>query len=106
MRAFVFLIVTAFLGACGPSLVWDRPSTSIDEARLDAAECRSLARDQAFRESFFAFPTGPHGFFPSRSGRRPYDPFGDPTFRRELRESELQQFCLRSRGYRLVPAQQ
>lgn len=106
MRAFVLLIVTAFLSACGPPLAWERPSTSASEARVDAAECRRLAQDQAFRESLLAFPTGPHGYFPSRIGRRPYDPFFEPSFRRELRESELRDFCLRSRGYRLVPVQQ
>lgn len=109
----LMLLPGFLLGGCGPSMMWARPNTSYETAQVDAAECGRLARDEAWRESFFYGPGfyGPGMFGPPFFG--PYGPYGwrrDPFYRdayrgypREWRESDLQGFCLRSRGYQLVP---
>lgn len=106
MRKFAFIALMLSLAGCGPAMEWYRPNTSADAARQDAAECRGEARDEAFRESFsygppfYSFP-----YYGARGSRYWRDPLYDPFFAREMREQSLQEFCLRSRGYRLVPVQ-
>jgi hypothetical protein len=103
------LLPGLLLGGCVQSMMWARPNTSYETTQIDAAECGRLARDQAWREGFFYGPPGMFG--PPFFG--PYGPYGwrhDPFYRdayrgypREWRESDLRDFCLRSRGYQLVP---
>lgn len=111
---FVPLIVTLLIGplvACGPPLAWQRPNTSLADAELDSRECATLARDQAFRESVFGPPYGYYGYPYGRYAFGPYPwgyqgsryGFSDSFMWRGQRESELQNFCLRARGYRLMP---
>ncbi|HEX6958928.1 MAG TPA: hypothetical protein VF194_13160 [Ferrovibrio sp.] len=110
MRRLAFIILgLAPLVGCGPAMEWTKPNMSLAELQADRAECASLARDQAFRDSFYSQPF----FVPwSRYGDpwwpRSYygGPFGDPMMYRAQRENELQSFCLRSRGYHLAPVQQ
>lgn len=113
-RSVLILMIVLLVGplaACGPPLAWQRPNTSLADADLDSRECAGLARDQAFRESFFGSPYGYYG--PSYGSyafggaypwgyRRRHD-YGDSFMWRSQRESELQAFCLRARGYRLLP---
>lgn len=114
---FVPLVVSLLVGllsACGPPLAWQRPNTSLADAELDSQECAALARDQAFRDSMFAAPYGYYGYPYGRYafGSSPwgyYGPrhgFSDSFMWRSQRESELQGFCLRARGYRLMPIAQ
>jgi hypothetical protein len=110
MRRIVILAALASLAACGPPLEWTRPNMSLAEARMDYAECQGLARDEAFRESFYGsafagsrfgpgYPWSPYG--------RSYSPFYYDSFMsRAQRENDLQSFCMRARGYRLTPVTQ
>lgn len=97
-------VLSGVLPGCGQAMQWYRPDTTLEAADLDARECRAAARDEAFRESFFYGP--PFYSFPYYGPRGPRhwrDPFYDPFFARDQREQDLQDFCLRSRGYQLVP---
>jgi hypothetical protein len=103
--------LAALLAGCGPPLAWQKPGTSLADADLDSRRCYSLARDQAFRESFFSpypgyawpgygypyYPYGPYGY------RRGYQ---DSFMWRGQRESDLQDFCMRASGYSLQPIPQ
>jgi hypothetical protein len=101
--------IALLLAACGPPMAWQKPGVSMVEAQADSRECNLLARNQAFRESFVAgygypgygypyYPYGPYGY------RRSY--YNDPFMYRGQRESDLQDFCLRARGYSLQPVPQ
>lgn len=106
--SLVMLGSAGLLSACGPPMAWQKPGVTLAEAQADSRDCANLARDQAFRESFFGGPYygGYYGRWPSRLGPYP-SPYGhyrhDPFMYRQQRESELQTFCLRSRGYHLAP---
>lgn len=109
--AILALGAASLLAACGPPMAWQKPGVTVAEAQVDSRECNNLARDQAFRESFFAGPYGYpgqygyYGSWPSRFGPYP-GPYGyrhDSFMWRQQREGDLQNFCLRARGYHLAP---
>lgn len=105
------LAIAGPLAACGPPMAWQKPGVSLAEAQADSRDCAGLARDQAFRESFFGSPYfyGNYGRWPSRFGPYPgaYGYHDHDTFMwRSQRESDLQNFCLRARGYHLAPVAQ
>lgn len=100
------LAVAVALTACAP-MTWQRPDTGAEQARLDAAECRTIALHQArnlawrhdllhrwtpFRRRHGHTFFGPDPFFDS--------PFDSPFYLRH----ELEYDCLRAKGYALVPA--
>jgi len=106
------MLSALLLSGCGPGVEWTRPNTSLAELQQDSAECAGLARDQAFRESFFYGPpgfAGPGYFGPPGQSFRGWGgyPFGyrDDFMWRVQRESDLRDFCLRARGYTLTPVQ-
>lgn len=105
MRRILPMAILTVLVGCGPPMEWTKPNVSMAEMEADTAECASLARDQAFRESytmpFGYYPWSPYGYPGFR--RRFYGGFHDPFMSRMQREHELRSFCLRSRGYRLAP---
>jgi hypothetical protein len=100
-------VLAFLLAGCGPSLEWTRPNTSLAQVQQDSAECTGLARDQAYRESFyygspfFGMPGPFHGGF----GPFPYTGYRDDFMWRSQRESDLRDFCLRARGYALTAVQ-
>lgn len=104
LRILPIAIVLILVG-CGPPMEWTKPNVSMEEARVDTAECAKLARDQAFRESYMTpfayYPWSPYGY--PGYYRRFYGPFDDPFMSRTQREHELRTFCLRARGYSLTP---
>lgn len=114
MRFAPAIALCLLLAGCGPPLVWDRPQTAAADLQLDLRECRGMARQQAFAESWPSFysPYGfyRHGFYDRRGGFVPYapfgGPFGDPFLERDFREASLHEFCMKARGYRLTPAPQ
>ena len=82
------LLLAVLLAGCAP-LVWTRPGTTPEQARLDAGDCQQRAWQEAqFRG--LAYGPGP------RLGRR--DPFLNDPFSDETR---FARFCMEARGYRL-----
>lgn len=76
---------------------WEHPESGRSNLSNDMAECERLADAEAWRTAPL-FPLH-HPF--GRRGSWWHDPFYDHD--RFFREAELRDFCLRSRGYRLVP---
>lgn len=105
MRKPILAILTSAVLASGcQNYTWNKPGVTVALAQQDQLECSRLAAQQAFRD--YAFRNDP---FSSRF----IDRRGDPrttTYRRSLEldrmshEAELQSFCMRARGYELVPA--
>ncbi|WP_341894516.1 hypothetical protein [Ferrovibrio terrae] len=108
LKPIAALTLLGALAACGPPLGWQKPGVTLAEANIDSSECAALARNQAFRESTF----GPSGYYGGYYGPWPYryGPYGyrsyDSFMWRSQRESDLQDFCLRARGYHLAPIPQ
>lgn len=107
----VMLLAALPLAGCGPALEWTRPNTTLAEARQDSAECAGLAREQAYRESFYhgwgyGSPFfGMPGAYAGGFGPFPYRGYHDDFMWRSQRESDLRDFCLRARGYNLTAVQ-
>jgi hypothetical protein len=100
-------LAALLLAGCTP-MHWVKSDVTPERAREDAIACRQDAWREARSRAWPYQTFGPVPFFDSR-GRLAYaspysrygDPFGDPYFE----ESRLQQFCMRAKGYELVPAE-
>jgi hypothetical protein len=92
--------------ACTP-LYWVRPDTGPDQLERDTELCQREAwREASWRASFYR-PFGP-SVVHDLHGRRvlvwPHSPLYDPFGDRFFAESRLAHFCMRAKGYELVPA--
>ena len=98
-------MLALLLSACAGSLHWEHPVTGQQNFAADREECRRLADDEAWRYYQPLSLFGPFTPLYDRHGHRRlwwrWDPFYDND--RFFRAAELRDFCLRSRGYRLVP---
>ena len=94
------------LGGCTP-MMWFKPGSSSLQMRQDQYECAQLAEQQAFREGFYSWNS--YGWNRPRYDKRgrPIDPFmwQNGPFDQMNREQSLRDFCMRARGYELIPAQ-
>jgi hypothetical protein len=92
--------------ACTP-MQWVKADGSPEQLSQDAAQCQQEAWREARWRSFMYRPFG-STVFHDRYGRRfigwPYGPFGDPFGDEFMEEQRLAQFCMRAKGYELVPA--
>lgn len=104
LRAAGIFLVT--LAGCTP-MHWVKPDVTAAQLNQDAAQCQQAAWREARWRSFLYRPIGPT-LFHDRYGRRfagwPYSPFGDPFADEFMEESRLAHFCMRAKGYELVPA--
>jgi hypothetical protein len=108
-RAHVLLALVGLLAlaACGPPMRWESPYLSDAQSQAEMGDCRQQAWMEAQNRAFFnRFAYGP-GFVRGRDGRiYPADPwmrsgYNDTWFE----EQRLRDFCLRNKGFRLVPAE-
>jgi hypothetical protein len=98
----LFFLVT--LGGCTP-MEWVRQGSGPEELRQDLGQCRQDAWREAQWRSFLYRPLGATTMV-DRFGRRhffPYSPFGGPFGDTFIEESRLADFCMRAKGYALVP---
>jgi hypothetical protein len=91
------LSVALGLSACASGMHWEHPESGQLNLSADMAQCARLAAAEAWRtEPLFPFRYrhGRHGFW-----------WNDPLYEHDRfwREAELRDFCLKSRGYRLMP---
>jgi hypothetical protein len=104
LRLLPVLLLSAV--ACTP-LYWVRADTEPQQLEQDMALCRQQAWREASWRSWLYRPFGPT-VIQDLHGRRvlvwPYSPFGDPFGDRFFEESRLTDFCMRAKGYELVPA--
>ena len=100
------LIAAALLAGCTP-MQWVKQDAGPQQIEQDAALCRREAWREAQWRSFMYRPFGPTTFTDWR-GRRylwPYSPLGDPFGDQLMEESRLAHFCMRAKGYELVPVE-
>jgi hypothetical protein len=105
IRSLTLLVLVA-LSACGPPMRWEHPRLSDSDARVEVHDCQRQAWAEAQSRAFFArsmFPSYARG----RDGRiYAYDPWGRSSFNDTwFEEMRLRDFCLRNKGFRLVPAE-
>ena len=102
------LIPLAFLAlaACTP-MQWARQDTTPEQFSVDLAYCRQEAWREAQWHSFL-FMNRYYGTTTVVDPRGrpivvPYSPFGGPFGDPYIEESRLAHFCMRAKGYDLVP---
>ncbi|MFN4166073.1 MAG: hypothetical protein ACK4GK_15965 [Ferrovibrio sp.] len=99
------LFAAVLLSGCVASTEWSRSDTSLQQRLADEKDCAEIAYWQALDESFASGPKYP----PYRDTQFIYsgdDDGGGITTsysRRGAREYELTEYCMRQRGYVLVP---
>jgi hypothetical protein len=108
MRSALLLCFLACAG-CTP-MQWLHEGAAPDAAVLDkdSTECRQQAWQEAQYRAFFYPAFGPV-LTRDLAGRRfagwPYRPYGYPFGDPFLEEARLTQFCMRNKGYELVPVE-
>ena len=107
MRKVLAAAVTAGLAGCGMPSHWEKPGTDLEATRADMQDCRRQASQEAFRQH--AFDVGFARYGPGWWGypRRPsYAMFSSRLDSdRYYSEHRLTNFCMRIKGYELVPAE-
>jgi hypothetical protein len=105
MRRLIPLFVLA-TAACTP-MQWARQDATPEQFSQDLAYCHQEAWREAQWRSFFFMNRGIGATTVVNSqGQRivvPFSPFGDPFGDAYIDESRLKAFCMRAKGYELVP---
>jgi hypothetical protein len=99
------ILTLALLAAGCTPMQWVRQGAGPEELNHDLAHCRQEAWREAQWRSFLYRPFGSTSMV-DRFGRRHvffYSPFGDPFGDSYIEESRLAHFCMRAKGYELVP---
>jgi hypothetical protein len=94
------------LAGCTP-MQWVRQDITPAELSQDLAQCRQDAWREAQWRSFMYRPFGPTHIV-DRFGRPhflSYSPLGGPFNDSFIEESRLAHFCMRAKGYELVPVE-
>jgi hypothetical protein len=100
--SFLTLVFAAALvGGCTP-MRWEHPAFGPDVAGREASECRQMAWAEAQRQAFMFGSFARRSFARDRYGRIQYMPFSD-FHERQMMEMQLNDFCMRSKGFSLVP---
>jgi hypothetical protein len=93
--------------ACTP-MQWVKPDATPEQLDQDAARCQQEAWREARFRTWLYRPIGPT-LVQDAQGRRfyvwPASPLGDPFSDQLMEEARLESFCMRSKGYELVPAE-
>jgi hypothetical protein len=108
MRLTRIAVVLVFAAGCTP-LQWVKPDTLAEQAEEDLSFCRQEAwREARLHGSWFHRPIFPHAVQDAQ-GRRfmvwPQSGFYDSFSDQFMEESRLAHFCMRSKGYQLVPVE-
>jgi hypothetical protein len=107
LKSLPAIAAVAFAAAACTPMQWIKPDAAPDQVEQDAIACQQDAWREARSRAWFYAPFGAAPFR-DQLGRQmfawphgPYagDPFGDPY----LEEGRLTQFCMRNKGYELVP---
>lgn len=104
MRRVLCAFALLVLGGCAASTEWARTDTSPAQIAADEKECREKAYWQALDES-----QATHQLYPPYTGTGfgwgpPFHSVQSPSyFMRGPREYEFVDYCMRERGYTLIP---
>lgn len=102
----LFLAVLLPLTACGgPTYRWDRAGATEESSRADQVECRRAAASEAFRQ--YVYEVGFPRLGPQYWGYQTRPEYFAWRQRLEAErffyEHRLANFCMRNKGYELVP---
>ncbi|MFI4999864.1 MAG: hypothetical protein ACHQK9_08290 [Reyranellales bacterium] len=105
MRNVLPLALLMGLAGCASPSRWEKPGVDQSVAVRDQNECRQAARQEANR---YPYPPTPYFGGPFGGWRRPSYFLWQSDFEsdRFFTENRLAAFCMRSRGYELVPIEQ
>ena len=103
LRRSLSLSLALATAACTP-VQWQNASSGAAPSQAELGECNQAAYYEAQRQAFF-YDSG----WPYMSGfRRPYGPWSRYPYStasdRFFLERDLFDFCMRAKGYKLVPA--
>ena len=98
------LFAVFMLAACAP-VRWEHPALGAAQSEADLEDCRRQAWIEAQREAFFYYRPYPYRGRDGRFYWRYYDPYWYGAGDRFFRETQLRDFCMRSKGYNLVPVE-
>ncbi|OSO93757.1 hypothetical protein B7O87_05425 [Cylindrospermopsis raciborskii CENA303] len=107
LRPLLALAALLALSACGPPMRWEHPALSDAQAQAEMGDCRQQAWSEAQSRAFYnRFAYGP-SYVRGRDGRLYMaDPWMRPGFNNTwFEEQRLRDFCLRNKGFRLVPGE-
>jgi hypothetical protein len=106
VRRWMIVCAMVTLAGCAP-MEWRKAGVTAEVAAADAAECRRIAQVQAWRLEWRRGLFSHGHLVRGADGRlyRAFDPFFDdgPFEDRFFLEQELEDDCLRAKGYELVP---
>ena len=88
------------LVGCGPPMQWEKPGADQEAMARDQADCRVAAQQEANR-NFYPAPIGP-----LYGSRWSWVWWQQSDSQRFYAESNLARFCMRNKGYELVPVPQ
>ena len=95
------------LGACTP-MAWVKPDVAKEQIDEDLVACRQEAWREARLRPVWRPPNLPYAVQDAQ-GRRflvwPHDTFYDSLSDQFMEEARLAHFCMRSKGYQLVPVE-
>lgn len=92
MRYLLSVATVVAVAGCTP-MAYQKAGVTQQQASVDEMDCRSMAAREAL----------PMWAWPRPYGRRRYPYFGDLFLNRVQEESSLADFCMRARGYNLLP---
>jgi hypothetical protein len=100
------LAIALVLTGCTP-MEWVRPDATPEEREQDAIACQQDAwREAQWRSWYYRpFPAGPFRDLTGRHLAGPYGYYGGLYGDPFLEEGRLASFCMRNKGYELVPAE-
>ena len=89
--------LSAMLAGCGPPMHWEKPGADQEAMARDQSDCRVAAQQEANR-NFYPAPIGP--LYGSRWSGVWWQQSESQRF---YAETNLSRFCMRNKGYELVP---
>ncbi len=84
---------------------WHKDGADATALSRDLDDCRQLARAQAVQEAFPPGASAPRIVGVDAQGRAIVSSIGQVNTDRFLAEHDLANFCMRNRGYELVPVE-
>jgi hypothetical protein len=106
-RSVLAVSTAALLCACTP-MQWVKDDVTPEQLEQDSITCQQDAWREARSRAWYFSSLGPMPFrdpFGRRAFGSPFAPYGDPFGDPYLEEGRLAQFCMRNKGYQLVPAE-
>ena len=97
-------LLAAFASGCA-DLRWHKEAADAATLERDLGECQQQARAQVVRESWTHGISSPPIIGVDGRGRAVLSQPGRVDTDRFLMEHDLERFCMRNRGYELVPAE-